>query len=210
MTLPWSRSLAADLPVASAAPSGTATYTVQQGDTAFALARRWGLNVDALLALNHLSAPKLSVGQVLSYPAPAAAPLSRPVVSHTVQPGQTLYSIARQYGYSPDELQAFNRLSTPTLKPGQVLLLPGTAAAGDQPVIAAPHAPPPFPSPLPLSPRRAPCQSFPLFRRLHPPQSRPFLPRPRQVFTPFSRGKRCMALPGSTASVLKSCWPSTT
>ncbi|GGQ93911.1 LysM peptidoglycan-binding domain-containing protein [Deinococcus ruber] len=167
LALPWSRSLAADLPVNSAAPSGTVTYTVQQGDTAFALAHRWGLDVGALLTLNHLSGPKLSVGQALIYPAPAA-PLSRPVVSHTVQAGQTLYSIARQYGYSPDELQAFNRLTTPALKPGQVLLLPGSAPAAEQPALAAPARLSALPTPItPIASVAAP-RTLPALPALQP------------------------------------------
>lgn len=44
---------------------------------------------------------------------------------HQVAPGETLYSIADQYGVSPDDLEAINQLSDPTLlKVGQSISLP--------------------------------------------------------------------------------------
>ncbi|WP_425147005.1 LysM peptidoglycan-binding domain-containing protein [Deinococcus sp.] len=171
MSLP-STGLAADL----------AGYKVQPGDTAYSLARRWGVDVAALLALNHLSSPNLAVGQTLAAPSPTAQTL--PVaqvpapVTHTVQAGQTLYGIARLYGRSADEVQSLNHLSTPDLKVGQVLLLPagalplaGIASAGSptptpsSPQVARQIAPP-TPSietapPAPAAPQPAPAASNP-------------------------------------------------
>lgn len=51
------------------------------------------------------------------------------MVKHTVEPGQTIFRIARTYGLSADELMAANGIDDPrTLKVGQELVIPGAAA----------------------------------------------------------------------------------
>ncbi|AWN23601.1 hypothetical protein DKM44_10475 [Deinococcus irradiatisoli] len=54
--------------------------------------------------------------------------------TYTVQPGDTVYQIARNLGVEPGEVLKLNRLSTSTLKVGQQLQLP----ASTRPVVAAP------------------------------------------------------------------------
>ena len=123
---------------ASLSPSAVQTYTVRPGDTAYSVARLAGTDVPTLLRLNDLTAGDLKPGQTLKLPAgppqlAAVQPVSMQPVSpaaprsHTVQPGQTLYSVARLYGLKTGEIQDFNRLSSAELKPGQVLLLPAGA-----------------------------------------------------------------------------------
>lgn len=69
--------------------------------------------------------------------------------SHTVVPGDTLYSIARRYGTTVEELMRLNGLASAELKVGQRLLLPGAQAGGE----SVPHAPPgPSPEASPPSP----------------------------------------------------------
>ncbi len=122
--VPDPRSLAAGLSV-----------TVQPKDTAYAIAKKYGLSVDALLALNHLSRADLTVGQVLLIaPAPAPAPLDAatlaapvsspsPLFTYTVVKGDTAFAIARRSNLSVDALLSLNKLSTPNLTVGQVLSL---------------------------------------------------------------------------------------
>ena len=59
-------------------------------------------------------------------PAPfPPSPVEAHVSSHTVQPGETIYHIARVYGVSAWSLMALNGLSDPRrLSPGQILILP--------------------------------------------------------------------------------------
>ncbi len=125
--------VAAPLP---AAPGIPAQVIVQPGDTAYSIARRAGLSVDALLALNGLQTPDLKVGQVLLL---RAAP-----ASHTVQPGETLYALARRYHVTVDALQATNSL-TPEQKlaVGQVLTLPAGAVDVGPALVTAPATPAP-------------------------------------------------------------------
>lgn len=72
--------------------------------------------------------------------------LAHATQTYRVQPGDTLYRIARTAGVSVDDLIALNGLTTSTLGVGQTLTLPGSAPA--TPLSAAP-SPSAGPSPLP-------------------------------------------------------------
>lgn len=137
----------------SSAASGD-TVTVRPGDTAYSLARAHGLTVDALLALNGLTAPDLRAGQVLRV---------RDVPPYLAQRGDTLYSLARRFGVSVDSLLALNGLPRDTrLEVGQVLRIPapGPGAPAPLPVQAqavpvppvATTEPLPTPAPAPVVP----------------------------------------------------------
>lgn len=102
-------------------PSVPHTVVVQAGDTAYTLARRAGIPVEALLSLNGLSSPDLRVGQVLR--------VREMPVTHTVQPGETLYALSRLYGVSVDVLLRLNALAPEAkIAVGQVLTLPALGA----------------------------------------------------------------------------------
>ncbi|HEX4857683.1 MAG TPA: LysM peptidoglycan-binding domain-containing protein, partial [Usitatibacteraceae bacterium] len=77
-------------------------------------------------------------------PAPATQPAVDPAlpVTHVVQRGETLFSIARQYGMSVAELQARNPLRGPNLPAGKILSIAGDAAAADAQVRVAASAAP--------------------------------------------------------------------
>ena len=131
------------VPLVVAAPDlrGAASVTVQPGDTAFSLARRAGLSVEALLALNGLTRPDLRVGQVLT--------LRDGPRTHVTQPGETLYALARRYGVTVDALLAASSLPPgAALRAGPVLTLP--AGATDRGVTGAPAPASPVPAGLPL------------------------------------------------------------
>ncbi|TFU25237.1 peptidoglycan endopeptidase [Thermus tengchongensis] len=55
---------------------------------------------------------------------PQGGSLEGPVLSHTVAPGDTLFSIARRHGTTVEELMRLNGLDTFLIQPGQVLRLP--------------------------------------------------------------------------------------
>ena len=104
------------------APTGPGlSVTVQPKDTAYSLARRFGLSVDALLSLNKLQNPNLNVGQVLLVSPP----------TYIVVRGDTAFSVARRFGLNVDALLSLNHLSNPNLNVGQVLNL---SAAGSAPI----------------------------------------------------------------------------
>lgn len=67
-------------------------------------------------------------------PARAQTPVARGETIE-VQPGDTLYSIARKHHVSVAELSSLNSLSGPMIRPGQKLVLPASAKQG--PAVAA-------------------------------------------------------------------------
>ncbi|GAA0507328.1 LysM peptidoglycan-binding domain-containing protein [Deinococcus depolymerans] len=164
---------------------GVGSVTVQPGDTAFSLARRAGLSVEALLALNGLTRPDLRAGQVLTL---TAAPRT-----HAVQAGETLYALSRRYGVTVDALLAANALpGGATLRPGQLLTLP----PGAQDQGAARPAAPPLPAGVGGSPflPSAPAQTVPALQ--------PARPMPRvQDPSPAPAGGAAAVLPGAAAAV---------
>ena len=64
-------------PPATPGAAGEGTYTVQAGDNASAIAERFGITIDELVAANNTTIDDLrdiEVGEVLTIPAPAATP----------------------------------------------------------------------------------------------------------------------------------------
>jgi len=63
-------------------------------------------------------------------PAAYASPSEAVICNHVVQPGETIYCIARAYGVSPWAIASQNGLVNPNLiYPGQVLAIPDTYQA---------------------------------------------------------------------------------
>ncbi len=96
-------------------------YVVRSGDTAFSIARRFGIALENLVAANQLPATfDVKIGQLLVIPGVAGP--SR--TTHVVQVGETLYSIARRYGTSVETLAAINQIVHPWhVSVGQTLLV---------------------------------------------------------------------------------------
>lgn len=81
--------------------------------------------------------PTATVHVVPATPSPTAPPVITPdvpkVTYHTVQPGETLWDIANQYGVTLDALVAANELLDPdALEPGQRLVIPEGENTGGQ------------------------------------------------------------------------------
>jgi LysM repeat protein len=106
------------------------TYTVQAGDSVYSVARAHGISPDDLIARNNLQYPYyLDIGQELIIPVGGSVPTDGTPASgtkeHIVQQGEWIYSIARKYEVSPDEIIALNNIPYPyTLYPGDVIKIP--------------------------------------------------------------------------------------
>ncbi len=101
------------------------SYTVQPGDTLTKIAARHGVTVDTLIRANQLSNPNaLQVGHVLTIPDGAPPAARADSTTYIVQKGDSVARIAARFNITPDALMQANHLTTSTLQPGQVLIIP--------------------------------------------------------------------------------------
>lgn len=104
-------------------PKGENVYTVKKGDSLYVIANKYGITVDELKAANNLSSNLLNVGQILKIPKKEEATPSEYEV-YTVKSGDSLWSIATNYGVSVDDIINLNNLGTTILQIGQQILIP--------------------------------------------------------------------------------------
>ena len=94
-------------------------YTVAKGDSLYGIAKKYNLSVDELIKYNNLDSTNLSVGEQLLIPN-----IGNLSSTYIVKSGDSLYSIAKKYGISVDELKRANGLTTNNLSIGQTLVIP--------------------------------------------------------------------------------------
>lgn len=140
-------------------PPGASTYTVKAGDFLARIANQHGTTVGAIRRANQLTSDLIQVGQVLVIPggtdrgtdASNGSSIPADAVTVTVQPGDTIGEIARNYDVTVRELMEANSITDPRrIRVGQRLVIPGFTAvdssrsevtvnpAGPSPVIEAP------------------------------------------------------------------------
>ena len=113
------------------------TYTVVKGDSLWSIANRFGVTVQALRDANNLTSDVLSVGQVLTIPGVSGEEdngedeNNGAVFYYTVERGDSLWSIARRFGVTVQEIRDANDLTSDTLSVGQSLIIPGISAGDD-------------------------------------------------------------------------------
>ena len=107
------------LKIPSQTNTTTSTYTVKSGDTLYAIANKYNTTVDEIKRLNNLTNNTLSIGQTLKIPGDDSEH-----ITYTVKSGDSLYSIAREFGTTVSAITELNNLSTTVLSIGQKLLLP--------------------------------------------------------------------------------------
>ena len=103
--------------------SDITVYTVSPGDTLYSISRLYNTTVDDIISLNNLDNYILTVGQTLKIPDSTS---KKEYIVYTVQRGDSLYSIAKKYGVSVDDLKTQNNLSTNLITIGQQLTIPIT------------------------------------------------------------------------------------
>ena len=117
-------SIGQQLTVKNESASTLDTYTVKSGDTLYSIANKYGMSVSDLKSLNNLTSDILSIGQVLKVSNSDEDSSSTPSNTYVVKLGDTLYSIARKYGISVDELKSANGKSSNLLTIGEELVIP--------------------------------------------------------------------------------------
>ena len=135
---------ATPMPAAAPTPAPTnTTWKVTRGETLSSIAKKYGVTVAALVAAN---APKvtttsaLSIGQVLSVPTHAEAPMAAKdadAPTYKVATGDTLSKIASRNGTTVKALKELNSLTSDNIREGQMLKLPASSGAAPASVGAA-------------------------------------------------------------------------
>ncbi len=143
--------------VVAAAPSlQGGTHTVQRGETLFSIAQKYGVTVDDIVRANQLTnANIIAVGQELKIPGAAAndgqgeTTAAAAGAVHKVAAGETLSSIAAQYGVTAEAIAAASGIRvSDLLLVGQELIIPGEAETAAEPSAAVAMAAP-APEPIP-------------------------------------------------------------
>jgi membrane-bound lytic murein transglycosylase D len=97
-------------------------HTVVGGDTWFSIARQHNMKVSDLQRINGaVNSETLKQGQIIKLTDNEV--VEARVATHEVQPTDTIYSIARQYGLSVKELMDLNNKKDFDIKPGQKLII---------------------------------------------------------------------------------------
>ncbi|MES0361115.1 MAG: LysM peptidoglycan-binding domain-containing protein [Anaerolineales bacterium] len=140
-------------------PPGWEAYTIKQNDTLNKLAQSAGLSPQEVADANCLSESRLVPGSTLYLPplspTSTAAKCGAPPnwVVYTVQPGDTLYSIAQRVNRSVAQLITANCLSSDKIHTGQKLYVPYYPPQIPVPTSVPPtKEPPPLPSNTSLPP----------------------------------------------------------
>ena len=101
-------------------------HTVKPGETLYSIARQYKVSMNAIAKATPEVRKGLYDGMLIKIPYKGKPqPDTRKPTQHVVQKGETLYSIARQYGVQVAQIKAWNNLTTNELEVGQVLTIGG-------------------------------------------------------------------------------------
>ncbi len=104
------------------------THTVSKGDNAYNISKKYGISLDEFFKLNPgAKNGNLKIGEVVNIKNGTGATNSAAVAYITVQSGQTLYGILKQYRISETELRKLNPGLETNLKVGDRLILPAAS-----------------------------------------------------------------------------------
>lgn len=121
------------IPKPSNVSQDTITYTVLPGDSLWKISQQCNITVDDIIQLNNLQTTIIQPGDNLILPESCNISNNETnnnannEIRHVVSNNETLYSIARKYGVTVNDIIEYNNLSSNLLTIGQVLLIPNTS-----------------------------------------------------------------------------------
>jgi membrane-bound lytic murein transglycosylase D len=115
--------LFAGSPVLAQQKSQPQQHVVESGETLYSIAQQYHVTVQDLMKWNHLNSDDIQIGQQLLVTSPEQKTTGAQESSaekHMVKRGETLFSIAKDYGVSVDQLKSWNDLQNNALHVGQI------------------------------------------------------------------------------------------
>ena len=92
-------------------------YVVQSGDTLWSISRRFGVSVQDIKTANNLISDILTIGANLIIPTGTVS--NNNIIVYTVQKGDSLWALAREYDTTVDDIKQLNNLTSDVLSIGQ-------------------------------------------------------------------------------------------
>lgn len=122
-------------------------YTVEPGNTVYAISKLFSVEVDDLIKANPEVKSGLSIGQEIYVPIKkidrrtarrSEIDIEGKYILHTTQKKETLFSISSQYGVSVNDVMELNPESAQSLKIGDVIRIPAVASTATQEIFLEP------------------------------------------------------------------------
>ena len=104
--------------------SGSINYVVQENDTLASIALNYGISIEALMQANNITENIVITGQTLVIPNSDQATNDQFIRTYTVKEGDTLTSIAQNFGTTVEELKRINSLTEESIYIDQPLYVP--------------------------------------------------------------------------------------
>ncbi len=101
-------------------------HEVEKGETLYALSKRYGAEINEVIAFNEITDNNISLGQMLKIPlVPVSGSVSEKSTEtiHTVKTGETLFSISQMYDLRVYQLKEMNNLNSNDISIGQELVI---------------------------------------------------------------------------------------
>lgn len=106
----------------------TNTYKVSKGDTLYSIAQKFNTTVEELKRVNNLTNNTLTIGQILQVP--TSISIEEETQLYTIKQGDTIYTIAKNFNTTVDNIKSLNNLTNNILSIGKILIVPtGTTNA---------------------------------------------------------------------------------
>ncbi|HLT07679.1 MAG TPA: LysM peptidoglycan-binding domain-containing protein [Cyclobacteriaceae bacterium] len=137
-------------------------HQVDEKETLFAISRRYKTPVNEIVQNNDELKNGLKIGQRIRIPFVEKSAIPAGAKLHNVAPGETMFSIAKAYNVSINDLMSWNDLKGSDLSVGQALIIQGAAEAkaevpvADTPKVA--EAPQPTVKKAEPSPAKQPAE----------------------------------------------------
>jgi membrane-bound lytic murein transglycosylase D len=108
------------------------SHKVKSGESLYSIAKDYDVSIEDLKKLNDIETSKIQPGQKLKISQPSEtitkesitkAEISSKNITHKVQSGESLYSIAKDYNVSIDDLKKLNNIENSNIQPGKKLII---------------------------------------------------------------------------------------